>query len=136
MQTTVATFLCMSQAFAIDGSRTMCAAQVGHRHLWLSLYSLKERKQRLLMNTPISSESLFGPDVQTMIDRLEATWKMTEQLGSHLHPQQQQQQHHQQRPRRHHCPGERSSDRSTGSASCPGPAQPFLPPRCKPGRCE
>ncbi|KAK7879760.1 hypothetical protein WMY93_030687 [Mugilogobius chulae] len=59
LRTTMATFLRMSQALAIDGGRSMCAAQVGCRHLWLGLSSLKDQEKKQLLNLPLSTASLF-----------------------------------------------------------------------------
>lgn len=49
------------------------------------------REQRPLLNVPLSTVSLFGVDLQAMIERLEAAKKASEQLASHFRPQQQQQ---------------------------------------------
>uniref|UniRef100_A0AAV2MDI1 Transposase Helix-turn-helix domain-containing protein n=1 Tax=Knipowitschia caucasica TaxID=637954 RepID=A0AAV2MDI1_KNICA len=47
-RTTSAALLRMSQAFAVDGGRTMAAAQVGARHLWLGLANIREAEKRKL----------------------------------------------------------------------------------------
>lgn len=44
VQTTAATLLCMSQGFAINGGRSICATQVSHWYLRLGLSNLKENE--------------------------------------------------------------------------------------------
>lgn len=84
VQVSAATFCRMSQAFAVDGGRTMCAAQVGVRHLWLGLSCLKETDKRPLLDLPISRSSLFGPDMQALVDRMEYATRTSAQLAPHL----------------------------------------------------
>lgn len=43
VKTTAAILLWMSQDITMNGGHAMCASQVGHIHIWLGLYSLKER---------------------------------------------------------------------------------------------
>lgn len=69
----------MAQAFAVDGGRSMGAAQVACRLLWLGLSSLKEADK--LLNLPTSRESLFGSDMQTLVDRMESAAKASVQLA-------------------------------------------------------
>ncbi|KAK7910334.1 hypothetical protein WMY93_015018 [Mugilogobius chulae] len=85
-RTTSAALLRMAQAFALDGGRSMGAAQVAARHLWLGLSNLKDQEKRRLLDLPISTDSLFGPDMQKMVDRLDAASKASAQLAQHLQP--------------------------------------------------
>ncbi|KAK7916495.1 hypothetical protein WMY93_012256 [Mugilogobius chulae] len=100
LRTTLATFLRMSQALAIDGGRSMCAAQVGCRHLWLGLSSLKDQEKKQLLNLPLSTASLFGPDFLSFVDRLDSATKASAQLAPHLRPQLPQRTPHRQDKRR------------------------------------
>eukprot|EP00064_Thunnus_orientalis_P012914 superscaffoldBa00002037_g12950 len=68
VQTTVAALLRMSQEFTIDSGCTMFATQVGHKHFWLGLSTLREHEQRLLMNASFSTKYLFDRDIHVMID--------------------------------------------------------------------
>ncbi|KAK7929384.1 hypothetical protein WMY93_005779 [Mugilogobius chulae] len=65
----------------------MCAAQVGCRHLWLGLSSLKDQEKKQLLNLPLSTASLFGPDFLSFVDRLDSATKASAQLAPHLRPQ-------------------------------------------------
>lgn len=77
----------MAQAFAVDSGRSMGAAQVACRLLWQGLSLLKEADKRKLLNLPTSRESLFGSDMQTLVDRMESAAKASVQLAPHLCPQ-------------------------------------------------
>ena len=76
----------MCRALAIDGGRAMSSAQLGMRHLWLGLSSLADRDQKGVLGLPQSAASLFGHDIQAIIDRLEAAARGSQKLTPHLHP--------------------------------------------------
>ncbi|KAK7899458.1 hypothetical protein WMY93_020311 [Mugilogobius chulae] len=78
----------------------MCAAQVGCRHLWLGLSSLKDQEKKQLLNLPLSTASLFGPDFLSFVDRLDTATKASAQLAPHLRPQLPQRTPHRQDKRR------------------------------------
>ncbi|KAK7930594.1 hypothetical protein WMY93_006989 [Mugilogobius chulae] len=78
----------------------MCAAQVGCRHLWLGLSSLKDQEKKQLLNLPLSTASLFGPDFLSFVDRLDSATKASAQLAPHLRPQLPQRTPHRQDKRR------------------------------------
>lgn len=84
IRTTSAILLLMAQAFAVDGGRSMCTAQVGCRHLWLGLSALKEPDKKHILDLPISrSLSLTGTCRPWW-----TAWSQTSaQLTPHLHPQ-------------------------------------------------
>lgn len=114
VETSAATFCRMAQALAVDGGRSMCATQVAARHLWLELSSLKETDRRELLNLPLSRDSLFGPDMQTLVERMESAAKASAQLAPHLRPQSRQ------RPKRRRS---RSSPRRRAEAPPRRPVQ-------------
>ncbi|KAK7901675.1 hypothetical protein WMY93_018444 [Mugilogobius chulae] len=64
--------------------KTMAAAQVTARQLWLGLSNFKDQEKRQLSNSPISITLLFGLDTQNIVDRLHAASKASAQLVSHL----------------------------------------------------
>uniref|UniRef100_A0AAV2LLV6 ribonuclease H n=1 Tax=Knipowitschia caucasica TaxID=637954 RepID=A0AAV2LLV6_KNICA len=122
-RTTSAAILRMCQALAVDGGRTMAAAQVGVRHLWLGLANIREAEKRQLLDLPISQTSLFGPDMQTLVARLETAAKDSASLAQHL------------APRREARPPARGAETEAGSVR-PGGALthihapwPIVPPR-------
>uniref|UniRef100_A0AAV2KJJ1 Reverse transcriptase domain-containing protein n=1 Tax=Knipowitschia caucasica TaxID=637954 RepID=A0AAV2KJJ1_KNICA len=83
-RTTSAAILRMCQALAVDGGRSMAAAQVGARHLWLGAVNLREAEKRQLLDLPISQTSLFGPEMQTLMTRLDSAAKDSASLAKHL----------------------------------------------------
>lgn len=99
VQTSAAAFCRMAQALAIDGGRSMCAAQVACRHLWLGLSALKEADKKELLNLPMSTTSLFGPDMQALVERMENAAKTSAQLAPHLRPQRGSRSTRRRRPR-------------------------------------
>lgn len=79
----VATILRMSQAFAINGGRSMSATKVGHRDLWLGLSTSKNS-----YSTYPYQLTFFGPDIQLAVHCMEMAKKASEHMGPHLCPQQ------------------------------------------------
>lgn len=64
----------------------MSATQLGARLLRLGLSSLKEQEQRCILGQPLSPSSLFGPDIQSLIEQLESASEALQQLAAHLLP--------------------------------------------------
>lgn len=81
------------------GSCYASTTQEGLLHLWLDLSNQQENEQWQLLNLLLSTDFLFGPDIQVMIDRLDKARKVSEQVGSHLQPSSQQQPQQRQRYR-------------------------------------
>ncbi|KAK7879553.1 hypothetical protein WMY93_033743 [Mugilogobius chulae] len=73
-----------SHGFTIDEGKTMAAAQVAARHLRLRLSNFKDQEKHQLLNSPISTTFVFSPDMQNIVDRLDAASKALVQVVSHL----------------------------------------------------
>uniref|UniRef100_A0AAV2L705 Uncharacterized protein n=1 Tax=Knipowitschia caucasica TaxID=637954 RepID=A0AAV2L705_KNICA len=130
-RTTSAAILRMSQALAVDGGRSMAAAQVGARHLWLGLANIREAEKRQLLDLPISQTSLFGPDMQALVERLESAAKDSARLAPHLAPRREAHQPsrsldrgRERSPRRRPNPYPRSAIHRPPSTRPPGPDRP------------
>ncbi|KAK5877270.1 hypothetical protein CesoFtcFv8_024792 [Champsocephalus esox] len=117
------TALTLCAAVAVSQARITAWMTQIQRHLWLQQAAVTEPARKVLLDAPISSDGLFGPQFLAMVESMKAASEQAEDIRQHvswLQPagkpqrlQQQQQQptqpqrktdRHAQQPRRQSCP--------------------------------